>query len=166
MTTLRRMSEEEFLNYNDFSIVAYAKEKVAAGNWTEDEALEKARTTHAELLPDGRDTENQFLYTILSEKGENAGSLWICKQSSDKAFIYDIRISDEHQGQGHGKNAMRLAEEEARKIGVQKIGLHVFGHNTVARKLYESLSYKTTNVKMEKDIHPGNDEEKPKRTLD
>ncbi|MGR9047504.1 GNAT family N-acetyltransferase [Halobacillus faecis] len=159
MTTLRRMSEEEFVQYMDFSIAAYAKEKVAAGNWTEDEALEKARTSHAELLPDGRDTEHHFLYSILSEKGENAGSLWICKQSSDKAFIYDIRVSDEHQGQGHGKNAMRLAEEEARKIGVKKIGLHVFGHNTVARKLYENLSYKTTNVVMEKSIYPSHDEE-------
>ncbi|MBX0359495.1 GNAT family N-acetyltransferase [Halobacillus sp. Nhm2S1] len=152
MTTLRRMTEEEFVQYNDFSIVAYAKEKVAAGNWTEEEALEKAKATHAELLPDGRHTANHFLYTILNEERENVGSLWICKQSTDKAFIYDIRVSDDHQGQGHGKKAMRMAEEEARKIGVQKIGLHVFGHNTVARKLYENLSYKTTNVKMEKDI--------------
>ncbi|WLR48107.1 GNAT family N-acetyltransferase [Halobacillus litoralis] len=159
MTTLRRMSEEEFVQYIDFSIAAYAKEKVAAGNWTEEEALEKAKTTHAELLPEGKDTDDHFLYTILNEKGENVGCLWICKQSPDKAFIYDIRVWNDRQGQGHGKNAMRLAEEEASKIGVQKIGLHVFGHNTVARKLYENLSYKTTNVVMEKDIQPRHNEE-------
>lgn len=158
MTTLRRMSEEEFVQYNDFSIAAYAKEKVAAGNWTEEEALEKAKTTHAELLPEGRHTKDHFLYTILNEKGENVGTLWICKQSPDKAFIYDIRVSDDYQGQGHGKKAMILAEEEARKIRVQRIGLHVFGHNTVARKLYENLSYKTTNVVMEKDLPAKNEE--------
>ncbi|WP_394219557.1 GNAT family N-acetyltransferase [Halobacillus trueperi] len=158
MTTLRRMSEDEFGEYNDFSIAAYAKEKVAAGNWTEEEALEKAKTTQAELLPEGRHTKDHYLYTILNEKGENVGAIWICKQSSEKAFIYDIRVSDDHQGQGHGKKAMILAEEEARIIGVQKIGLHVFGHNTVARKLYESLSYKTTNVVMEKDVPSKNEE--------
>lgn len=38
------------------------------------------------------------------------------------------------------------------ELGMKKIGLHVFGHNKVARGLYEKLGYETTNVVMAKTI--------------
>jgi ribosomal protein S18 acetylase RimI-like enzyme len=47
---------------------------------------------------------------------------------------------------------MRLAEDQARAAGASQIGLNVFGHNTVARHLYEALGYETTAVLMRKDL--------------
>jgi ribosomal protein S18 acetylase RimI-like enzyme len=47
-----------------------------------------------------------------------------------------------------------LAELEnvAREKGVEKIGLHVFGHNAAARALYQKVGYIETNVNMSKKI--------------
>ncbi|WP_064092310.1 GNAT family N-acetyltransferase [Rossellomorea aquimaris] len=152
MVTLQTMSSSEFQKYLDISVKDYAKEKVLSGNWEEEESLEKAKEEFAKLLPNGENTENNYLYTILKENNQDVGIIWLAKQSSEKAFIYDIRILEEHQGKGYGKDAMKKVEEEAKQIGVQKIGLHVFGHNKVARNLYEKIGYKTTNVVMEKEI--------------
>ncbi|MFJ5762867.1 GNAT family N-acetyltransferase [Neobacillus sp. NPDC093182] len=56
------------------------------------------------------------------------------------------------QGFGYGKEAMKKIEIVGQKLGMKKIGLHVFGHNKVARGLYDKLGYQTTNVLMEKEI--------------
>ena len=47
---------------------------------------------------------------------------------------------------------MLLAEEQAHGAGATQIGLNVFGHNTVARRLYEALGYETTAVLMRKEL--------------
>jgi hypothetical protein len=48
--------------------------------------------------------------------------------------------------------AMVLGEEYARAQGAHTLGLSVFGFNTGARGLYESLGYETTSVKMRKKL--------------
>ena len=45
---------------------------------------------------------------------------------------------------------MALLEEEARRLGVPRIELNVFGGNEVARSLYRSLGYGEEAVVMSK----------------
>jgi ribosomal protein S18 acetylase RimI-like enzyme len=45
---------------------------------------------------------------------------------------------------------MLLAEEEARRRGIPRLALNVFGGNTVARRLYTSLGYVENAVAMSK----------------
>jgi hypothetical protein len=47
------MTEEEFQAFLAESVPEYAAEKVKAGNWTPEEALEKSRKEHTRLLPEG-----------------------------------------------------------------------------------------------------------------
>ena len=47
---------------------------------------------------------------------------------------------------------MELAEAEARAEGATEIGLNVFGHNHVARKLYDSMGYTATAIRMKKNL--------------
>lgn len=47
---------------------------------------------------------------------------------------------------------MRFSEDYARSQGAETLGLNVFGFNTTARGLYESLGYETTSVKMRKQL--------------
>jgi hypothetical protein len=51
--SLRGMTEEEFQAFLAESVPEYAAEKVKAGNWTPEEALEKSRNEHTRLLPEG-----------------------------------------------------------------------------------------------------------------
>jgi ribosomal protein S18 acetylase RimI-like enzyme len=69
-------------------------------------------------------------------------------------FIYDIHVDDAYRGRGYGKAAMLLAEEEARRRGIEHIALNVFGRNTVARRLYLSLGYAENAIAMSKSLSP------------
>jgi ribosomal protein S18 acetylase RimI-like enzyme len=60
--------------------------------------------------------------------------------------VYDISIDPDQQGRGYGRAAMRLAEDEARARGMDRIELNVFGGNEVARGLYRSMGYVETSA--------------------
>jgi ribosomal protein S18 acetylase RimI-like enzyme len=47
---------------------------------------------------------------------------------------------------------MLLAEEEARRRGIGRVALNVFGGNTVARRLYLSLGYEENAIAMSKSV--------------
>nr|WP_285850582.1 GNAT family N-acetyltransferase [Niallia circulans] len=145
------MNADEYQRYLSSAIKTYAEEKVLAGNWKQDESLKKAEEEYTKLLPQGEKTERNFLYTI--QKGDEAvGVIWLAQKSEELGFIYDIYILEKYQGNGYAKQALKSIENVGQKLGLKKIGLHVFGHNKVARGLYEKLGYETTNVLMEKDI--------------
>ncbi|MBP1950421.1 GNAT family N-acetyltransferase [Virgibacillus litoralis] len=151
MVTLMLMNTGEFQIYLKSAVENYAKEKVLSNNWNEEESISKAREEYEKLLPKGETTENNFLYSILNE-GQTIGAVWLEQKNNENGFIRDIRISEKYQGLGYGKEAMSQIEIMGKKLGLRKIGLHVFGHNKVARGLYEKLGYQTTNVMMIKEI--------------
>jgi ribosomal protein S18 acetylase RimI-like enzyme len=59
-------------------------------------------------------------------------------------------VGEAFRGRGYGRAAMQLAEEEARRHGLRRLGLNVFGHNPVASSLYTSLGYEVTSQYMTK----------------
>lgn len=151
MVTLKLMNAEEFQKYVDISIKEYAIEKVASGNWSQEESLTKAKEDYAHLLPDGEKSKNNYLYNILHDN-QAVGTIWLAQKANGEGFIYDISITETNRGSGYGKEAMKEIEVLAKGLGMTKIGLHVFGHNLVARGLYEKLGYETTNLVMVKEI--------------
>jgi len=68
------------------------------------------------------------------------------------AFIYNIEIHPQFRRHGYATQAMLKVEGEARRLGAETIRLHVFGHNTAARPLYEELGYVPTNINMAKSL--------------
>jgi ribosomal protein S18 acetylase RimI-like enzyme len=67
-------------------------------------------------------------------------------------WVFDIEIHEQFRGRGLGRLAMRQAEDVARAEGAKTLGLNVFGNNTVARRLYESLDYTEIAVQMRKPL--------------
>jgi ribosomal protein S18 acetylase RimI-like enzyme len=47
---------------------------------------------------------------------------------------------------------MVFAEDEARRRGIDRVALNVFGRNEVARGLYRSLGYEENAVSMSKRV--------------
>lgn len=150
---LTPMTESEFEIWEPRSRAAYAADKARSNSMTLFEAQEAADRDFRRYLSDGLKTENSHLFTAKSSTGEILGFIWFGIRdtpSKRSAFIYDVVIEPEHRGQGHGREMMKLAELEIRKLGASRIGLHVFGYNTAAIQLYHSLGYLTTDVDMEK----------------
>ncbi|CEJ73559.1 N-acetyltransferase GCN5 [[Clostridium] sordellii] len=142
MSILRKMSSIEFENYIDNAVKSYAKEKIESGNWTEDD----------KLLPNGVNSNNNYLFSILNEIDKVIGMIWLNVKENNLGFIYDLNIYKEYQGKGYGLKAMEEIENIARSLKLEKIELHVFGHNTKAINLYEKLNYKKTNIIMNKKL--------------
>jgi len=153
MPKLIPMTRVEFDVFMEREIPEYAADHVRAGNWTEAESLEKSRKEFEGLLPQGLNTIDNFLYTLVD--GDQAvGMIWmkVKTQPSKSGFIYDVFVDEKFHGKGYGKSLMLLLEEKAREMELKSLELHVFGSNHVARKLYETIGYETTNVLMSKKL--------------
>ncbi len=153
MVTLEPMSAEAWNAWHGDAVREFGLEKVRAGTWTADEAQARADAEFARLLPDGLATPGHELRSIVTESGEVVGSLWFAplrEIGSGECFIYDIVVNEDARGRGYGRAAMAALEPLARSLGYDRIGLHVFGANQVARELYRTSGYVETDVMMRK----------------
>lgn len=147
------LTAEQYEVWLPRAIAEYAEDKVAAGQWSADAAVERSRNDHAELLPQGVATPGHLLWSLVrTSDREPVGMLWInvVEKPTRGAFIFNIEIYPPFRRHGFATQAMTKLEEEVRRLGVDDIGLHVFGHNTAARPLYEKLGYVATNINMSK----------------
>lgn len=159
MIRLIPMTVSEFEAYLEQTVPEYAADKVRAGDWSEQEALELSRKSYQALLPQGIKTENNYLFRIqLEDRGEKIGMIWIRHETPrPHGFIFDIMLDENQRGKGYGKQAMLALEAFARGIGLETIGLHVFAHNSAAVRLYEGLGYEVTNQNMVKKLDQSTD---------
>lgn len=148
--TLRRLDARFFPAWLERSRDEYANDLVATGQTPED-AYRHADESMARSFPSGAPGPGHVVFDVVDNAGATVGYLWIGPDTSDDAGawrIWDIVIDADKRGRGLGRMAMVLGEEYARAQGAHTLGLSVFGFNTGARGLYESLGYETTSVKM------------------
>ena len=148
-SALRPMTASEYAEWVEQSIIGYAADKVASGQWVPEESLELTRKELAELLPLGLETPGNYLYTVVDSQAVAVGMLWFAvkkKFGADIAYVFDVGIHPERQREGHAARAFRALEDEVRRLGLAGIALHVFGHNDAARALYDKLGFRPTNI--------------------
>ncbi|ECL4451974.1 GNAT family N-acetyltransferase [Listeria monocytogenes] len=139
---------EDFLTT---AITDYAKEKVEAGTWDEEESLAKSQDSFNKLLYDGITTPNEYLYSIIS--GEKIGYIWFHvdeTRSGKHAFIYDFVIFEAFRGKGFGTKTLAALDVLAKEMQITKIELHVFAHNQTAIDLYNKVGFQNTDITMAK----------------
>jgi RimJ/RimL family protein N-acetyltransferase len=115
-----------------------------------------AAESHAKAERDG-----EWLRTLdtvvleIEHEGARVGRvvLWLdAFEKPGQAWLFEIVLDEEVRGRGLGREALRLAEAEARSRGMRRIELNVFGGNEVARSLYLSAGYAETSVRMAKPL--------------
>jgi ribosomal protein S18 acetylase RimI-like enzyme len=150
---IRPLREDEYDAFIARGLAFYVEDMVRAGIDRE-VAQAKADKDLPQLLPDGLATPGHSMYAI-EDGGRFAGYLWLCDRDGElghSLFVYAVEIDEAFRGRGLGRAAMVFAEEEARRLGIAKVALNVFGGNEVARGLYLSLGYTETAVHMEKSV--------------
>ena len=156
MLKLIPMAQDIYDAYMENLLKDYSQEHVKTGNWKPEEAMERAREQVLQLLPDGPQSENQYLYSLRDDEiGENVGVLWFAVQehgNKPEAFIYDIVIYETYRRQGYASSALDAMEAKVLELGIHKISLHVFGHNSPAISLYEKIGFSPTNILMSKEL--------------
>lgn len=149
--TLETLTEREAAEYLEGLWPRYREELIRAGS-SEAEADANIERNRQGLMPEGVVAPGQFMFRLTLE-GEHIGNLWLCERGpAGDWFIYDIEVFEGYRGRGLGREAMRLAEAYAREHGATTMGLSVFGFNTVARSLYESMGYAIVSMGMTKSL--------------
>jgi len=151
----RSMREDEYGAWLPQMREGYARAMIDDGGFSTEVATTRAAEQIEELFPGGRPSEEQIVF-VLEADGEPVGELWLAERKDMSGrpclFVYDVHVDEAQQGRGYGKAAMLHAEEEARRRGVDRIALNVFGRNEVARRLYRSLGYEENAVAMSKTV--------------
>lgn len=148
------MTAPRFTRFAAASEEGFAHDLVESGRYAPDDAAAESHRQMVAELPDGLDTEGQELFTA-SVDGVEVGILWFGMRERDghpHAFILDIEVAADQRRKGYGRELMHAAEREARRLGADSIGLHVFGFNTGAVELYERLGYRRTEESLLRDL--------------
>jgi ribosomal protein S18 acetylase RimI-like enzyme len=149
---LRPATQAEFDEWLPRQMAGYADLIAASGALSLDDAWEKARRDTGRVFSAGLESPGQLVFRVLAGD-EPVGTLWLAVPGLDDpvmAWVYDIEIEPAYRGRGYGREAMLLAEAQARARGMTSIGLNVHGQNTVARSLYDSLGYAVMALQMKK----------------
>ena len=121
------------------------------------EAKIEAQRDIETYFPGGRPLPGHHLMEIHDEEDQRVGYLWIGPSTTGAAeqwWLWDVFVDEAHRGQGYARAALLLGEKLAAQHGATSVGLSVFGFNTGAKALYESLGYSTTAIKMLKQLNP------------
>ncbi len=154
MVKLIPMDPSDFDAYRVRSTTGYAEDLVKGEDCLPEKALEKAREEFDHLLPDGLQTMNEFIFSILDETtGKKIGILWVevkMNETPRRAFGYDFELFEEYRGKGFGKQTLLALDEKLKSMDVETMRLHVFAHNTTAFELYKKMGFEMTNINMRK----------------
>lgn len=156
MVQLVPMTKAEYQAFRSRSVREYAEEKIVSGAWKPEDAPALSEAAFRRFLPDDLGTAGAYLFSVKeNEQLTPVGHLWFNVMEQEKgpvAFILDILIYDEFQGKGYGQATMTALEENVRELGLNTIGLHVFGHNQRAYRLYQKMGYTATDIQMSKTL--------------
>jgi ribosomal protein S18 acetylase RimI-like enzyme len=143
-------TKDQYAAWKPVSIADYAAEHVKSGRWSAGDAPAKAQEEFGSLLPEGTETPGHHFYSIVRSSDRMAvGMIWVqTGRVPGRAFVFNLEIFAPYRRKGYAEQAMRVLEDEVRRMGDSSIGLHVFAHNTAARRLYEKLGYAETNITM------------------
>lgn len=153
---LRPMTQEEYAAYRERSEHDYAQEMAASGQLDLHAAVKRSAVEFSELLPAGLESPGMHLWTAeTGDPAEVAGIGWIelrQRASGVSAWVYDVKVDAARRGQGLGRALMEALHQAAVELGATSISLNVFGHNTTAIHLYDSLGYAVTAQQMKRDL--------------
>jgi RimJ/RimL family protein N-acetyltransferase len=151
--TLRPMTEAEYQRLRESIFEDYARETASVRSTSLEEGRQEAARQFDALLPDGIASKGHYFWRIIADDGSAVGDLWVLVEpEKQRAFIYFIGIDEAYRGRGYSKAAMLALETAVKPLGASHIDLNVFGDNTVAIRLYESLGYRPTAMNMRKAI--------------
>jgi len=153
----REMNDDEFDKFAEWDILDYSKDLIKSGLSSEENALEDAKKSFNELLPQGKYSKDNYIHVVVNSDNEDVGFIWYQKYKEDIAFICDFLILEKFRKQGYGKHTLLLLEKEAKVKGLNKILLNVFKYNKSAFSLYKNLEYEirdeeNENISMLKSI--------------
>ena len=151
--TLVALSDEELAAWLPVSLAEYVESRVGAGESLE-VATRIATEQRATLFPDGVPAAGHHLFGVVVD-GERVGMVWLGPSfggDAQERYLFNVEIDPGRRGRGYGRAAVRAAEAWTAAQGATRLSLNVWGHNDVARSLYDALGYVVAATNMYRDL--------------
>jgi mycothiol synthase len=145
---LRPLSADDFERRRPRLIAVFADELVESSGITPEQAEAESARQLDVMLPSGVDTPGQILRKAVDDDGTEVGFIWIAAAGLSHpgmAWVGVLEVQPEARSRGVGSRMMLAVEDDLRRRGTPRLGLHVFGHNTGAQRLYTRLGYGILN---------------------
>jgi len=156
MVRLVPMSEVEFRESFERTIVRRAADSVHRGVWSKEKATEAARSEMAVFIPQGRDSPgHRFVKVIDESNGKQVGEAWFSArdEGGKVRFWVDWLWTDPPQRRrGYATAVLQQLSREAAKLGADRMGLFVFADNPHAIALYTKLGFVSMVMGMSKPV--------------
>jgi ribosomal protein S18 acetylase RimI-like enzyme len=145
---LEPMAQSRLVDWIEASHAHYLESRMLAGE-SREIATEKALASRRENFPDDRPLHTHLLYDVWADDTV-VGHLWLgpLPAGGTEWWVFDIEIDEAHRRRGYARRALELGHAAAKDHGATAIGLNVFGFNTGAKELYDSLGYRVTATQM------------------
>lgn len=152
--TLRPMSPSDFDVWLSESIESFAEDLTRATGRPMEATRVRGAAQFQELLPEGLDSPEMWLFLLFDQTGAQVGVLWLGKhpERPGAGYVYDLEIAEPFRRRGLARAAMLAAEPVLRDAGFSEVGLNVFGFNAPAQDLYSSLGYRVVATQMAKSL--------------
>jgi RimJ/RimL family protein N-acetyltransferase len=143
---LRKMTEEEFQSFKEYSISDYAEDLIRGEGISREQAYMDAEKEFLSMLPGGANTEGNYLMMIddFVRKGK-VGWIWYLFEENNinekQVFIADFLIYECERGKGYATAALNELEAMAKAVGYSESVLYVWEHNFPAYSLYQKCGY-------------------------
>ena len=139
---LRPMLAESFDEFLALRVRHKAEGRVVSGNWQPQGAVNRARKELEQYLWDGINTPGHVFYNVVDSRYEKpVGTFWYNIREDRTLWVNLVSVEAQHRRMGYGEYMMKWAERFARRQELDAVSLHVYGHNTAARALYEKMGY-------------------------
>lgn len=142
--TIRNMTQQAYDAFYRWSVEQHTAELMEQKCIPWKEASKEASEELSGMLPDGLQTEHNYLMTIVSGE-KSIGYIWTLHEETDgkkQSFLCDFAIREDKRRKGYGTEALRLMEKQAADAGCVESILFVADRNAEARMLYEKSDYR------------------------
>lgn len=144
VVTLVPMTSEEYETFLQMSRDDQVNDLVAGG-MSYEEAVRATDDELKDLLPEGQDTENNFLMMIRTEEDLKAvGYIWTLHELTGdmkQSFLCDLLIYEDSRRRGYAREALCLMEQSAYLAGCEESILYVSKDNKTAASVYDRCGY-------------------------
>ncbi|KZL05502.1 putative N-acetyltransferase YycN [Pseudovibrio axinellae] len=151
MIQLQNYDPAQFSQFKKVSTTEYVKDIMSNHRMEEQAAMAKASNAITDAFPDGMNTDQNKLLSIVLETDEgptSVGHLWYSYTNETTAFIMDFLVDAEHRGKGIATEALIILKAALKADGLSRIGLRVEPTNKAAIRVYEKIGFSVTGWNM------------------
>ena len=141
---LIKMNQEEYDVFYQKSFEHHVRELILEEKMSEKAAEKETTEELRAMLPEGLNTENNYLMTIFDEKEEPVGFIWTLHEYSEdikQSFLCDFEIYEKDRRKGYASESLKQMENDAKQAGCRESVLFVADENAAAIALYEKCGY-------------------------